>query len=87
MQLTPRDLYRLRRTKLMAQRAALRAQLAQQQVQELSLELERRYGLLAQQAVLDLETGVVTLSPTAAGQGRKEEAIRGSTHHADQSPS
>lgn len=63
MRLTPRDLYQLRRARLLAQRAALRAQFAQQQLQELSLDLERRYGLLTREAVLDMETGVITAPP------------------------
>ncbi len=63
VQLIPRDLYRLRRAHLMSRRAALRAQYAQQQLDELSLELERHYGLLTRDAVLDLKTGAVTLSP------------------------
>lgn len=66
MQLMPRDLYRLRRTHLMSRRAALRAQYAQQQFDELSLEMERRYGLLTRDAVLDMKTGVITAPPATA---------------------
>ena len=95
MQLTPRDLYRLRHARLLAQRAALRAQFAQQQLQELSLELERRYGLLTREAVLDVTTGIVTIPPAAtngsqahipADLGAREEVPRGPADHADQSP-
>ncbi|MFH1140251.1 MAG: hypothetical protein V1724_00960 [Chloroflexota bacterium] len=96
MQLTPRDLYRLRRSRLMAQRMTLRAQHAQQQMEELSLELERRYGLLARDAVLDMKTGVITVSATSPGNGQAqsslppggaEEVPRGPADHADKSPS
>jgi len=92
MQITPRDLYRLRHVRLLAQRAALRAQFTQQQLQELSLELERRYGLLTREAVLDVQTGTITM-PLAAANGSqshtpadpdtREEMTRGPAHHAD----
>ena len=74
MQLTSRDLYRLRRAHLLAQRATLRAQFAQHQLQELSLDLERRYGLLTRQAVLDVQTGTITL-PLAAANGSQTHDI------------
>ena len=63
-QLTPRDLYRLRHCYLMAQRAALRAQYTQLHLQELNLELERRYGILTREAVLDIRTGAITETPS-----------------------
>ncbi len=85
VQLTTRDLYRLRHVRLLAQRAALRAQYAQQQLQELTLELERRYGLLAKEAVLDVQTGIITASPTATNDA-KEEVTRGPADHANQDP-
>ena len=62
-QLTPRDLYRLRHSYLLTQRAALRAQYAQHQLQELTLELERRYELLTREAALDIRTGIITETP------------------------
>ena len=74
MQLTPRDLYRLRRAHLMARRAALRAQHAQQQLDEMSLEMERRYGLLTREAVLDLKTGAVTVAPPTANNQAQSPA-------------
>ncbi len=46
MRMSPQDLYRLRRASLEVQRSALRAQLAHQALQELVLEVQRRYGLL-----------------------------------------
>ena len=96
MQLTPRDLYRLRRSRLMAQRMTLRAQYAQQQLDEMSLEMERRYGLLASDAVLDMKTGVVTVSATGSGNGQAqsslpsdgaEEVTHGPANHEGKSPS
>ena len=95
MQITPSDLYRLRRAHLMAQRAALRAQYAQQQLQELTLDLERRYGLLTKDAVMELQTGIITLPPAGAngnqahaiaGPEPRKEITRGPADHADQSP-
>ena len=95
MQITPRDLYRLRRTHLLAQRATLRAQYAQQQLQELTLDLEQRYGLLTKDAVMEMQTGIITLPPAGsnghqahaiASPEPREEVTRGPANHADQSP-
>lgn len=77
MQLTPRDLYRLRRAHLMARRTALRAQHAQQQLDELSLEMERRYGLLTRDAALDMKTGVISVSGHGATDGQPEPFAQG----------
>ena len=98
MQLTPRDLYRLRRARLSLQRATLRAQMAQQELQEITLDLERRYGLLVKVAQLDMQTGVITLDEGAGDEGAangrapllnsaQEAATHGPSNHADQSPS
>lgn len=57
--LSPRELYALRRAHLEAQEKALVAQMAQQRLQRLTLELERRYRLLSRGATLDLATGVI----------------------------
>ena len=78
--LTPRDLYRLRHSYLMAQRAAMRAQYAQLQFRELSLELERRYGLLDCEALLDIQTGAIT---QASINGATEEVNSGPADDAD----
>lgn len=59
VELSPRDLYRFRRASLHAQRAALKAQSAQQALGELALELERRYNLLGQDARIDMHTGEI----------------------------
>ena len=96
VQLTARDLYRLHRARLLAQRASLRAQFADQQLQEFSLDLERRYGLLTKEAVLDVQTGMIQV-PGAAANGRQafipvepeeqEEVSCGPADDADQGPS
>ncbi|MCH7706762.1 MAG: hypothetical protein IIB33_06910 [Chloroflexi bacterium] len=92
VQLTPRDLYRLRRARLSLQRATLRAQMAQQELQETTLDLERRYGLLVKVAQLDMQTGVITLDEGAANgyapllNSAQEAATHGPSNHADQSP-
>lgn len=73
-QLSSRDLYRLRHSYLMAQRAGLRAQYAQHQLLELTLELERRYGLLTCDVVLDIRTGAI--SETSADSTQPDETAK-----------
>ncbi|MBI4200195.1 MAG: hypothetical protein HY535_06960 [Chloroflexi bacterium] len=67
MQLAPKDLYRLRQRRLAAQRAALQAHLVELQLQTLTLEMERRYGLLGKDVAVDQRTGVVTEATSAPG--------------------
>ena len=62
VRLSPGDLYRLRRARLRLERAALRARFAQQLLEELTLDLERRYALLATDNWLDPSTGRVSPS-------------------------
>lgn len=84
LQLTSRDLYRLRRTRLVAQRAALRAQYAQQQLEELVLELERSYGTLTKDTVMDIQTGKIQVREGAAnGLETREEVAHGPADNAD----
>ncbi len=66
-QLSPKDLYRLRRATCVAQRAQLRAELAQQNLKEIVLELERLYNLLGQEASLDIHTGRITRAASPNG--------------------
>ena len=61
-----RDLHRLRRASLQVREAGLRAQMAQHQLDVLTLELERRYGLLGREATLDVHTGRITESSSWA---------------------
>ena len=57
------ELYRLRHTQLAAQRAALKAQQAEQTLREMLLELEHPYGLLGTNALIDVHTGEVEATP------------------------
>lgn len=90
MRMKSRDLYRLRRMQLHAQRCWLQAQMAQQRLQECSLELERQYELLAREATLNVHTGEITLAAVgkatgvAPGEGRivEKEVSYGPAHHA-----
>ena len=84
MQLTSRDLYRLRRMRLMVQRATLRAQYAQQQFEELMLELERSYGILTKDTVMDIQTGKIQVREGASnGLEAREEVAHGPADNAD----
>ena len=84
MQLTSRDLYRLRRTRLIAQRAALRVQYAQQQLEELVLELERSYDTLTRDTVMDIQTGKIQIREAASnGLEASEEEANGPADNAD----
>ncbi len=79
--LSPGDLYRLRQAALFAQRAKIRAELAQQNLRELLLSLERRYKLLGQGAAIDINTGAIALdtnhSATQGNRGQVKSVIRG----------
>lgn len=75
--LTARDLYRLRRAVATAQRAHLRAQMAQQSLRELVLELEHHYGLLAQDMRLDIHTGEIRNGPREAIDEPERDAHAG----------
>lgn len=57
--LAPDDLYQLRRAIATAQRARLKAEMAQQSLRELVLDLEQRYGLLGRDMHLDVHTGQI----------------------------
>ena len=84
LQLTSRDLYRLRRTRLVAQRAALRVQYAQQQLEELVLELERSYGTLTKDTVMDIQTGKIQISEGVSnGLETREEVAHEPADNAD----
>ena len=61
MTLATRDLYRLRKANLEAQKAFLRAQTVQQTLREITLELERKYGLLGLEATVDIHTGKIRM--------------------------
>lgn len=90
MKLSARDLYCLRHTHLATQRAALKAQQAEQTFRELLLEMEHRYGLLGTNASIDVHTGEVQASPDdgkgVGGEQGKEDS-RGFVADEDPSPS
>ena len=71
------DLYRLRHTQQAAQRAALKAQQAEQAFRELLLELEYQYGLLGTNAVIDIHTGEIEPSPSDGNQPPPEGLEQG----------
>lgn len=70
MKVSVEDLYRLRHTQLATQRAALRAQQADQALRELVLDMESRYGLLGTSASIDIHTGEVR---TDTGNGKEPD--------------
>lgn len=67
MKIATGDLYRLRHAQLAAQRAALKAQQAEQVLREMLLELEHQYGLLGTNALIDIHTGEVEASSPSNG--------------------
>jgi len=60
MRASAKDLYQLRKAKLDAERKTLEAQLAENRAKYLLLYIERRYGLLATEATLDMHSGQIT---------------------------
>ena len=62
MKVSVEALYHLRHAQLVAQRAVLKAQQAEQTLREMLLELEHQYGLLGTDAVIDIHTGEVVES-------------------------
>jgi len=60
MRASATDLYQLRRARLDAERKTLLGQLAVNRASCLLLEMERRYGLLATEATLDIHSGQIT---------------------------
>ena len=59
MELSPEDKYLLFKAQMDADRKALDAQKASQDVQRLSLEMEYRYGLLAEGTTIDPRTATI----------------------------
>ena len=60
MKASAEDLYQLRKARLDAERKTLEAQLAENRAKSLLLYIERRYGLLATEATLDIHSGQIT---------------------------
>ena len=61
MRAAAEDLYQLRKAKLDAERLQLLAGLAENRAKSLLLDIERRYGLLATEATLDIHSGQIIL--------------------------
>ena len=59
MRVSAEALYQLRKARLEAERKQLLAGLAENKAKSLLLEMERRYGLLASEATLDIHSGQI----------------------------
>jgi hypothetical protein len=69
--LSPEDRYQLRKAQMDADKKSLEAQKAQQDLERLVLELEHRYGLLAEGRSIDPRTTTVQgMSPARRGNGK-----------------
>ena len=74
--LEPEDRYHLRKAQMDADRKALDAQKAQQELERLLLELEHQYGLLAEGRSIDPRAAAIQGSPSVRrdnGKGSAEE--------------
>ena len=68
---SPEDRYQLRKAQMDADKKSLEAQKAQQDLERLVLELEHRYGLLAEEKSIDPRTTTVQgTSPARRGNGK-----------------
>ena len=72
--LGPEDRYRLRKAQMDADKKALEAQKAQQELERLVLELEHQYGLLADRKTLDPRTASILGTSPAHRSNGKESA-------------
>ena len=70
--LSPEDFYQLRKSQMDADKRALEAQRAQQELERLVLELEHKYGLLAEGKSLDPRTAAIRGGPSARRGNGKE---------------
>ena len=77
--LTPEDVYQLRKSQMDADKKALESQRAQQELERLVLELEHKYNFLAEGKSLDPRTAVVTGgTPSRRSNGKDTvEALMG----------
>ena len=79
--LSPEDHYQLRKAQMDADKKALEAQKARQELERLVLELEHRYNLLATRQTIDPKTAAIEGSlPTRKSNGKEptlalEEAV------------
>ncbi len=66
------DRYHLRKAQMDADKKALEAQKAQQELERLVLELEHKYGLMADGSTLDPRTAaILEMSPAHRSNGRE----------------
>ena len=72
LDLSPEDRYQLRKAQMDADKRALEAQKAQQELERLTLELEHRYGLLAEGRSIDPRTATIQGSSPARRSNGKE---------------
>ena len=60
---TAEDLYALRWQMLQAERSALTARQADLELRECLLDIEKRYGILATDSELNVQTGLISRKP------------------------
>ena len=60
MKLSDKDLYRLRKAQLAAEKRTLAAEQAEQAYRELLLDIHHEYGVIGKAVAIDLETGEIT---------------------------
>ena len=73
--ISPDDRYLIRKSQMDADKKALEAQKAHQDLQRLILELERKYGLLGTGRTIDLHNAVIDGS-SHTGNGNGKESIQ-----------
>lgn len=69
--ITADELYEIRKSQLEAQRLNLAAQLAQNKVQEILLQIEKKYKLLGNDVQMDIRTGIITRKMEDGAQPRE----------------
>lgn len=71
MKVSPRDLYALRKARLLAERKDLVSRLSYCTLKRLTLEIERKYALLTRNARLDINSGAILNDDRAEGSGEE----------------
>ena len=66
------DSYQLRKAQMDADRKALEARKAQQELERLVLELEHKYGLIAEGRTIDARTATIQGAPSTRKNNGKE---------------
>ena len=73
---SPEDQYQLRRVQMIANKKALEAQRAQQELDRLVLDLEHKYAMLAAGRTVEAGSGIVQeLSQTRKSNGKGEAEL------------